>query len=67
MKKHLGAIAVFFVFYFWLSALVYADTHEWRMPCEENYTGMIMDNDLVNPGCDKKDIELNEKSEGITV
>ena len=58
MKKHLGAIAVFFVFYFWLSALVYADTHlgpqpEDDTPCS-HWQGMVMDLDQVNPGCDKR-------------
>ena len=61
MKKHLGAIAVFFVFYFWLSALVYADTHlgpqpEYDTPCS-HWQGMVMDLDQVNPGCDKKHYE----------
>ena len=51
MKKHTGAIIVFFVFYFWIQALANADTHlEWN--CDENTT-MVFDSDIRNPGCDK--------------
>jgi|TARA_R110001592_G_scaffold180759_1_gene423272 hypothetical protein len=47
-------VIVFFVFYFWLSALVYADTHQltpWT-PCEPEHE-MVMDSSERNPGCDK--------------
>ena len=51
MKKHTGAIIVFFVFYFWIQALANADTHlEWN--CDEN-TNMVFDSDIRTPGCDK--------------
>ena len=46
-------VIVFFVFYFWLSALVYADTHQWE-PCEQEHEmGMVMCTSERNPGCDK--------------
>jgi|TARA_E500000305_G_scaffold79186_1_gene64951 hypothetical protein len=46
-------IIVFFLFYFWLSALVYADSHQ-DQRCE-NEMGMIMDSLERNKGCDKLD------------
>ena len=50
-------VIVFFLFYFWLSALVYADTHlgpqhEYDTPCGY-WQGMVMDSSERNPGCDK--------------
>ena len=49
-------IIVFFLFYFWLSALVYADSHHYPMPCDASEMGMVMDSLEVNPGCDKQDL-----------
>ena len=46
-------IIVFFLFYFWLSALVYADSHQ-DQRCETEM-GMIMDSLERNKGCDKLD------------
>ena len=47
----LKPIAIFFIVYFLISAIVYADT-EVNLPCELERMGM-MDNDKRNPGCDK--------------
>ena len=50
-------IIVFFLFYFWLSALVYADSHQLLpFPCDTGEMGMVMDSLEVNPGCDKQDL-----------
>ena len=49
-------IVVFFLFYFWLSALVYADSHQWSLPCDTGEMGMVMDSIEVNPCCDKQDL-----------
>ena len=46
-------IIVFFLFYFWLSALVYADSHQ-DQRCDTEM-GMIMDSLDRNKGCDKMD------------
>ena len=52
-------IIVFFLFYFWLSALVYADSHQWK-PCEKDQQSeMIMDSSERNPGCDKDYFQEN--------
>ena len=49
-------IIVFFLFYFWLSALVYADSHQLLpFPCDTEM-GMVMDSLEVNPGCDKQNL-----------
>ncbi len=49
-------IIVFFLFYFWLSALVYADSHQLLpFPCDAEM-GMVMDSLEVNPGCDKQNL-----------
>ena len=47
-------IIVFFLFYFWLSALVYADSHQ-DQRCDSEM-GMVMDSLEVNPGCDKQNL-----------
>ena len=44
-------VIVFFLFYFWLSALVYADNHHYPMPCDASEMGMVMDSLEVNPDC----------------
>ena len=46
-------VIVFFLFYFWLSALVYADSHQ-DQRCDTEM-GMIMDSLERNKGCDKLD------------
>ena len=46
-------IIVFFLFYFWLSALVYADSHQ-DQRCDTEM-GMVMDSLDRNKGCDKMD------------
>jgi len=46
-------IIVFFLFYFWLSALVYADSHQ-DQRCDTEM-GMVMDSLERNQGCDKLD------------
>ena len=49
-------VIVFFLFYFWLSALVYADSHQLLpFPCDTEM-GMVMDSLEVNPGCDKQNL-----------
>ena len=49
----LKPIVIFFIVYFWISAIVYADTRiNLHLPCELERMGM-MDNDKRNPGCDK--------------
>ena len=48
-------VIVFFLFYFWLSALVYADSHQLLpFPCDTEM-GMVMDSLERNQGCDKLD------------
>ena len=44
---------VFLVVYFWLSALVYADSHQ-DQRCDTEM-GMVMDSLDRNQGCDKMD------------
>lgn len=44
---------VFLVVYFWLSALVYADSHQ-DQRCDTEM-GMVMDSLDRNKGCDKMD------------
>jgi hypothetical protein len=51
----LKPIVIFFIVYFWISAIVYADT-EVNLPCELERMGM-MDNDKRNPGCDKGELD----------
>jgi hypothetical protein len=51
----LKPIAIFFIVYFLISAIVYADT-EVNLPCELERMGM-MDNDKRNPGCDKGELD----------
>jgi hypothetical protein len=51
----LKPIAIFFVVYFWISAIVYADT-EVNLPCDGQRMGMI-DSDQRNPGCDKGELD----------
>ena len=46
-------VIVFFLFYFWLSALVYADIHQ-EQRCNPDI-GMMMDSIERNQGCDKLD------------
>ena len=48
-------IAIFFIVYFLISAIVYADTRV-NLPCELERMGM-MDNDKRNPGCDKGELD----------
>jgi hypothetical protein len=55
-------VIVFFVFYFWLSALVYAEQVK---PCDvDSQIGLNMDSDTVNPGCDKDYLEEMTNREG---
>ena len=50
------------MFYFWLSALVYADQVK---PCDvDSQIGLNMDSDTVNPGCDKDYLEEMTNREG---
>jgi hypothetical protein len=51
----LKPIAIFFIVYFLISAIVYADTRV-NLPCELERMGM-MDNDKRNPGCDKGELD----------
>ena len=51
----LKPIAIFFFVYFWISAMVYADT-EVNLPCDSQRMGMI-DSDQRNPGCDKGELD----------
>jgi len=59
-------VIVFFVFYFWLSALVYAEVYaEQVKPCDvDSQIGLNMDSDTVNPGCDKDYLEEMTNREG---
>ena len=51
----LKPIAIFFIVYFLISAIVYADT-EVNLPCELEGMGM-MDNNKRNTGCDKGELD----------
>jgi len=51
----LKPIAIFFIVYFWISAIVYADI-EVNLPCDSQRMGMI-DSDQRNPGCDKGELD----------
>ena len=51
----LKPIAIFLIIYFWISAIVYADT-EVNLPCDMQRMGMI-DSDQRNPGCDKGELD----------
>ena len=52
----LKPIVIFFIVYFWISAIVYADTEN-NLPCETAKMGMVMDTDQRNPGCDKGELD----------
>jgi hypothetical protein len=49
----LKPIAIFFIVYFWISAMVYADTEPFQSCETEQRMGMVLDSDQRNPGCDK--------------